>query len=130
MAQVDPAGIVERLRESLGARAVVADDPGYDDARAVWNGMIDARPAVVVRAVTTSEMQDVVRAAGERPAPRRAQTGATTWRGSARSTRGSCSTCRGCATWRSTRASGSRSSAGARRSSAFVHPVTPCAYAQ
>jgi len=24
-------------------------DPGYDDARKIWNGMIDKRPALIAR---------------------------------------------------------------------------------
>lgn len=37
------------LRSSISGEVVVPTDPSYDEARAVWNAMIDARPAVVVR---------------------------------------------------------------------------------
>jgi FAD/FMN-containing dehydrogenase len=38
---------------------VLPDNPGYDAARVVWNGMIDRRPAIVARC---SEVVDVIRA--------------------------------------------------------------------
>ena len=47
------------FRETFGGEIVLPDDPGYDGARAVWNGMADRRPALVVR---PSGVDDVVSA--------------------------------------------------------------------
>ncbi len=43
------AAKIDRLREQVGGRVTAPGDEGYDEARAVFNGMIDKRPAVVVR---------------------------------------------------------------------------------
>ncbi len=47
---------VERLREQVRAPVITADDPGYDEARAVHNGMFDKRPKVVVRAEQVADV--------------------------------------------------------------------------
>ncbi len=44
------------LRESVSGRLVVPEDAGFDQARAVWNGMIDRRPAVIVRAARADDI--------------------------------------------------------------------------
>lgn len=40
---------VQELRAQVGGQILVAGDPGYEEARRVWNGMIDRHPALVVR---------------------------------------------------------------------------------
>ena len=40
---------VEQLRAEVRAPVLTASDPGYDEARAVHNGMFDKRPEVIVR---------------------------------------------------------------------------------
>jgi FAD/FMN-containing dehydrogenase len=40
---------VDSLGEAFSGEVVLPHDPGYDEARAVWNGMADRRPALVVR---------------------------------------------------------------------------------
>jgi FAD/FMN-containing dehydrogenase len=39
---------------------------GYDDARRIWNGMIDRKPALIARCSTTAEVASAVRIARER----------------------------------------------------------------
>lgn len=48
----DLAALAARLRGPL----LRPGDPGYDEARAVWNGMIDRRPALVVRCLGTADV--------------------------------------------------------------------------
>ena len=42
-------GDLADLRDGLRGSAIVSDDEGYDDARTVFNSMIDRRPAVIVQ---------------------------------------------------------------------------------
>ncbi len=53
------ASTVEELRGRTTGQVITRDDPGYDEARAVYNAMIDRRPSVVVRA---TEAADVIAA--------------------------------------------------------------------
>ena len=46
---------IDVLREQCRGQVFTAEDPGYDEARAVWNGMFDKRPKAVVRAEQTSD---------------------------------------------------------------------------
>lgn len=50
---------IDRLRERLRGELLRPGDAGYDEARRVWNGMIDRYPALIVRCAMVA---DVVRA--------------------------------------------------------------------
>ena len=41
--------VLERLRAQVRGRLYLPEDPGYDEARAVYNAMIDKRPALVLQ---------------------------------------------------------------------------------
>ena len=56
---------VEKLNESLHGNVVVPGDADYDEARAVYNGMIDRRPAAVARCASVEDVVACVRFAGE-----------------------------------------------------------------
>lgn len=49
----------EALKSGLRGELVLPADPGYDTARAVWNGMVNSRPAAVVQ---VSGVADIRRA--------------------------------------------------------------------
>jgi FAD/FMN-containing dehydrogenase len=47
---------IEQLREQVRAPVITADDPGYDEARAVHNGMFDRRPQVIIQAEQVADV--------------------------------------------------------------------------
>ena len=56
---------IDELRGEVRRRSIVTgDDPGYDEARAVHNGMFDKRPKVIVRA---EQVADVIGCGQLRP---------------------------------------------------------------
>lgn len=56
---------VEQLRQSLRGSALLPDDVGYDEARTVWNAMIDRYPAIIVRARGAADIMAAVTFARE-----------------------------------------------------------------
>jgi len=50
------AAQLDRLREQVRGQVTAPGDEGYDEARGVFNGMIDKRPAAVVRAESPGDM--------------------------------------------------------------------------
>src|SRR4029453_7713597 len=49
-------GDVSRLARNIGGRVMLPGNEGYDSARALWNAMVDRRPAVVVRWVRSADV--------------------------------------------------------------------------
>jgi FAD/FMN-containing dehydrogenase len=56
---------IPELRERIAGTVVTPDDPGYDEARVVFIGGIDPRPAVIVRAADDDDVRWVVTLARE-----------------------------------------------------------------
>jgi hypothetical protein len=51
---------VGSFRERFAGDVLVPGDPGYDDARSVWNGDIDRHPAVIARCYTAEQVAAAV----------------------------------------------------------------------
>ena len=47
---------VEQLRSDIGGSVIGPGDPTYEEARRVWNGMIDRRPALIVSCKSTEDV--------------------------------------------------------------------------
>lgn len=60
---LDPA-LATELAGKISGSVLRAEDAGYDDARAVYNGLIDRKPAVVVRCRTTADVVAALAVAG------------------------------------------------------------------
>ncbi len=50
-------GQFNELRGLLRGEILQANDAGYDEARTVWNAMIDRRPAIIVRCAGTADVR-------------------------------------------------------------------------
>lgn len=57
--------LVQELQARLRGSLLRPGDAGYDDARSIWNGMIDRRPALVARCVGVGDVVACVRFAKE-----------------------------------------------------------------
>ena len=56
----------DALPGTFAGEVILPGEPGYDAARAVWNGMVDRRPAIVVRPEGSSDVAAAVRFARDR----------------------------------------------------------------
>jgi FAD/FMN-containing dehydrogenase len=56
---------LDALRAGLRGDLSLPGEAGYDEARTIWNAMIDKRPAAVVRAVGASDVVQAVRLAAQ-----------------------------------------------------------------
>ena len=57
--------ILDTLREQVSDQVVGPDDPQYDEARTVYNAMIDRKPMAVIRCATTADVVAAVNYARE-----------------------------------------------------------------
>jgi FAD/FMN-containing dehydrogenase len=53
------------LRETIRGPVLTPDDPGYDEARSIWNALIDRRPALIVQCSGAADVVDAVNFARE-----------------------------------------------------------------
>lgn len=54
-------GALEALAASLRGRTASASDPPYEEARTIWNAMIDRRPGLVIRCMGAADVLAAVR---------------------------------------------------------------------
>lgn len=57
---------IDELRPRLRGPLLAAGDPGYDDARLIWNAMIDRRPGAIARCLGVADILASVQFARER----------------------------------------------------------------
>ncbi|HEY3189941.1 MAG TPA: FAD-binding oxidoreductase, partial [Solirubrobacteraceae bacterium] len=62
MAAID---LLEGLRDGFSGEVLGPEQPGYEEARRVFNGMIDRRPAVIARCASTADVVAAVNLARE-----------------------------------------------------------------
>jgi FAD/FMN-containing dehydrogenase len=55
----------EEFRERLRGPLLLSGDPGYDDARSIWNAMIDRRPTLIARCLGVADVVTSVNFARE-----------------------------------------------------------------
>jgi len=51
-----PNSVIETLKSQVRGSVLLPDDPGYDEARQLWNAMIDRRPAGIVRCAGVADV--------------------------------------------------------------------------
>src|SRR6266487_1119382 len=56
---------VDDLRAHVRGAVIAAEDPGYDEARKVYNAMIDRRPMAVIQAMNAGDVMAAVNFARE-----------------------------------------------------------------
>jgi FAD/FMN-containing dehydrogenase len=67
-AKIDHAHLT-RLQQRLHGNIILPEDPIYEDARRVWNGMVDKRPAAVVCCATPDDVAETVSLARSQDLP-------------------------------------------------------------
>jgi FAD/FMN-containing dehydrogenase len=60
---------IATLKRTLRGRLIGSADPDYDDARALYNGMIDKRPSLIARCVDVADVVEAVNVARKEGLP-------------------------------------------------------------
>ncbi len=60
-----PSDAVDALRATFRGDVILPGDPGYDDARAMWNGFFDRKPAIICQCVGNHDVIQAVNFARE-----------------------------------------------------------------
>jgi FAD/FMN-containing dehydrogenase len=63
------AGTIDDLRAAVRGNVITAADAGYDEARRVWNAIIDRRPAAIVRCRSAADVIAAVNVARDAHLP-------------------------------------------------------------
>lgn len=63
--QRDMTQLEARLRERLRGQVIGRGDSEYDQARRVWNGLVDRHPAIIARCAGTADVVQAVKLAAE-----------------------------------------------------------------
>jgi FAD/FMN-containing dehydrogenase len=87
---------LEELRPLIRGTILTPDDDGYDEARAVYNAMIDRHPALIVQCRDAADVVACVRYAVDRGLDLAVRGEGTTPAGSGSRTARSSSTCATC----------------------------------
>ena len=56
---------LKKFVSGLRGEVVLKDHPQYDEVRKIWNGMIDKKPAIIVRCMGVSDIIDCINLASE-----------------------------------------------------------------
>ena len=69
------AGTIANFKTSLRGHATEPKDRGYDEARALYNGMIDKRPRMIARCADVADVINAVSFGRQRSAHRHSRRG-------------------------------------------------------
>jgi FAD/FMN-containing dehydrogenase len=66
MKAIDSPGVIDGLRARFRGALLRPGEEGYDEARRIWNGAIDRRPALIARCAGSDDVAEAVRFARDR----------------------------------------------------------------
>jgi FAD/FMN-containing dehydrogenase len=83
LAEVSAVSAARELSARLNPDRVLVSGAAYEDARRIWNGAVENRPALIVRCGTTSDVQAAILAARRHALPLSVRGGGHDWAGRA-----------------------------------------------